>query len=173
MFFCLRLHPVYCAPLFPWPDHLFLTSSLPVSRNLWFGLAATFFCVLWPCSLFLLCLCLLAYVDWSFLLGSNEKMGGSNNTDTWQCRCFFLCVCVHICVIGWLNIEELRRSVLYLWGSDFSILKKKDCLVQFSKSVWYRCVFCWVAWWVMIITASTVTLISAMLLVYPAATLQL
>lgn len=35
--------------------------------------------------------------------------------------------------------------------------------MQFSKSVLYCCVFCWIAWWVLIITSSTVALISAML----------
>lgn len=46
--------------------------------------------------------------------------------------------CVHTCVIGWLNIEELRRNVLYLWGSDFSVLKKKWW--RFSCAIFKECV---------------------------------
>lgn len=61
----------------------FLTSLLPVSCSLFCGITTTFICALAslvvpPPS------CLLAYVDRSFLSGSNERIGGRNNTDTWQ-----------------------------------------------------------------------------------------
>lgn len=73
-FFCLPLYPVYRTHLFPRPVHLFFFNVLASCFSqfvIWSG--CHFFCVLWPYSLFLLCLCLLAYVDSSFLLGSNER----------------------------------------------------------------------------------------------------